>query len=219
MQKTDPLCRSEIVTAMRRVAAGALLALLCALPCAGAEQAQTSAASVATSHAALRQRVQALSSSFADVAGLRFFVFEASALLDRAEHENARNDASGFAAAAEHQALLLIERLEAARAHPESRPDAAFGVWQRTLLQSFSSDAMRPDLAQRLDALFASSSLSCSAPEVAIAYGYLVQARNAHAELGWRYADPYFRLTELHLTQADALAKTCVAGTVPVRAP
>lgn len=133
-----------------------------------------------------------------------YHLSKARAWLDMAQSEYHQGDASGTMSAAIGQAETLLDALD------NSQTD--FGM--DTPIQLPGSEAVRPDLLDKIAALKKHDKFSCGQRPAAEAEVYLVWAGHEFAESGMSHAESYLRNVENLIYDAQVAIENCAAAPV-----
>jgi len=132
---------------------------------------------------------------------------KAQCWMDVAFHEFTRNDRSRFWTGAMGEAGRLMSALEARQTPPADTP----------LVNGAAR--LRDDLWDRAGRLRQHAGFHCVEDKVACLEVHLVHAGNEFNQGGWRYSNPYIRIAEDMLGQAESDARACVPPVKPAPAP
>lgn len=156
---------------------------------------------------ALQRRAEKL--GFGELAGAEaYHLAKARAWLNLAISEYHEGDTSGTLAAAIGQAETLLDALE------NKQPNISID----TLVQLPGSEAVRPDLWNRIAALKKHDKFSCGQNRLAEAEVYLVWSGHEYIESGLKHAQSYVRNVEKLIYDARTAINDC-AGILAVAAP
>jgi outer membrane protein OmpA-like peptidoglycan-associated protein len=136
-----------------------------------------------------------------------YHLAKARTWLDLALSEHYDKDDTGIIPAAILQAENLLDALE----HKQT------DISMRMPLQTQGSEAVRPDLWDKIAALKKHEKFSCGQRPTAEAEVYLVWAGHEYAESGWSHAESYIRAVEDHIYAAQVAIDNCAS--VPAAAP
>lgn len=129
-----------------------------------------------------------------------YHLSKAQCWLDVSFHEYTRNDRSQFPQEALTESEKLIVAME----------NKASPISTQTPLVNGAA-RLRPDLWEKAVLLRQHSGFQCAQQKAACAEVELVHAGNEFNQQQWRHAKPYIQIAEDLLTEADALAASCVA--------
>jgi outer membrane protein OmpA-like peptidoglycan-associated protein len=129
-----------------------------------------------------------------------YHLAKARTWLDMAMSEYYDNDSSGVTAAAIAQAEALLGALEKKQAD----------ISMDTPLQFPGSEAVRPDLLDKIAALKKNEKFFCAQRPIAEAEVYLVWTGHEEYESGWSHAESYARNVEDLLYAAQTAIDNCV---------
>jgi outer membrane protein OmpA-like peptidoglycan-associated protein len=147
---------------------------------------------------------------FGELAGAdSYHLAKARAWLNMAASEYHQSDSSGTLAAAIMQAEALLEALE----------NRQGDIGMDTPLQVQGSEAVRPDLLNKIAALKKHDKFSCGQNLVAEAEVYLVWAGHEYVESGLTHAQSYTRNVENLIYEARAAIDTCAGKVAAVPPP
>jgi OOP family OmpA-OmpF porin len=146
--------------------------------------------------------------AFDDLDLNNYHLAKARTWLDLALSEYYDNDNSGIISAAIGQAETLMDALE------KKQTDIAMD----TPLQIPGSEAVRPDLLDKIGTLKKLEKFSCGQRPLAQAEVYLVWAGHEYAESGWSHAESYVRSVEDMIYTAQVAIDNC-AAILPPAAP
>lgn len=158
---------------------------------------------------ALQRRADTL--AFGDLGSDNYHLAKARAWLDLALSEYHEKDTSGIAVAAIEQAENFLSALE------KKQTDIAMSMPAQTA----GSEAVRPDLSEKINKLKSHDKFSCGQRPLAEAEVYLVWAGHEKAESGWSHAQSYARSAENLIYTAEVAIQNCatapaVVTTVPL---
>jgi OmpA-OmpF porin, OOP family len=125
--------------------------------------------------------------------------------LDLAYSEYYDSDNSGIVPAAIAQAETLLDALEKKQS----------GITLDTPVQLPGSEAVRPDLRDKIAALKKNRNFSCAQRPIAEAEVYLVWAGHEKSEEGWSHAESYLRGVENRIYEAQVAIDNCVKPVPP----
>lgn len=132
-----------------------------------------------------------------------YHLAKARTWLDFALSEYYVMDTSGVVSAAIEQTEALLDALEKKQADiPQDTP---------RILDS--SEAVRPDLWDKIAALKSHANFSCGQRQTAEAEVYLVWTGHDKGEYGWSHAEPYARTAESLVYEAQAAINKCAEAT------
>ena len=159
------------------------------------------------------QRIEALLRradilAFGGAVSSNYYLAKARTWLDLALSESYVLDSSEAISAAIEQAETLLDTLE--RKQTDMSMD--------TPAQISGSEAVRPDLWDRIAALKSHATFSCGQRQIAEAEVYLVWTGHEKAEYGWSHAESYARIAENRITEAQEAIDNCAdaPAAVPV---
>jgi OOP family OmpA-OmpF porin len=152
---------------------------------------------------ALQRRAENL--SFNGLDSNDYHLAKARTWLDLAYSEYYDSDDSGIVPAAIAQAETLLDALEKKQA----------SITMDTPVQVPGSEAVRPDLLDKIAALKKDKNFSCAQRPIAEAEVYLVWAGHEKSEEGWSHAESYLRGTEDRIYQAKVAIDNCVKPAPP----
>jgi len=133
-----------------------------------------------------------------------YYLAKARTWLDLATSEYYDKDKSGIVSAAIGQAEPLIDALEKKQT----------GISKDTPLQITGSEAVRPDLLDRISTLKKHERFSCAQRPIAEAEVYLVWSGHEYFESGQSHAESYMRNVENLINDAQVAIDNCATGPV-----
>jgi OmpA-OmpF porin, OOP family len=151
----------------------------------------------------LQRRAEKL--AFDGLGSNNYHLAKARTWLDMALNEYYDNDNSGIVPAAITQAANLLDALE----------NKQTNITMETPLQVQGSEAVRPDLLDKISALKKHEKFSCAQRPIAEAEVYLVWAGHEKFESGWSHAESYVRSTEDRIHAAQVAIDNCPAISPP----
>jgi OmpA-OmpF porin, OOP family len=134
-----------------------------------------------------------------------YHLAKARTWLDLAYSEYYDSDDSGIVPAAIAQAETLLDALEKKQAD----------ITMETPVQVPGSEAVRPDLLDKIAALKKNKNFSCAQRPIAEAEVYLVWAGHEKSEEGWSHAESYVRGAEDRIYEAQVAIDNCVKPAPP----
>ena len=149
---------------------------------------------------ALQRRADTL--AFGDLGSDNYHLAKARAWLDLALSEYHEKDTTGITVAAIEQAESLLGALE------KKQTDIAMGMPAQTP----GSEAVRPDLSEKINKLKSHEKFSCGQRPLAEAEVYLIWTGHEKAESGWSHAQSYARSTENLIYAAEVAIQNCATA-------
>ena len=148
----------------------------------------------------LQRRADTL--AFGDLGSDNYHLAKARAWLDLALSEYHEKDTTGVAVAAIEQAESLLGALE------KKQTDIAMNMPAQTP----GSEAVRPDLSEKISKLKSHEKFSCGQRPIAEAEVYLVWTGHEKAESGWSHAQSYARSAENLVYNAEVAIQNCATA-------
>jgi len=140
--------------------------------------------------------------AFGDPGADNYYLAKARTWIDLALSEYHENEGNGIIPAAIEQAEPLLDALEQKQAN----------ISMGTPVQVTGSEAVRPDLWNRIAALKKHEKFSCGQRPIAEAEVHLVWAGHEKLESSWAHAQSYARSAEDLLKEAQASINKCAAA-------
>jgi len=157
----------------------------------------------------LQRRADAL--AFGELGSDNYHLAKARAWLHLATSEYHEKDTSGALEAAVDQAKALLDALESKQTGAAINMD--------TPLQIPGSEAVRPDLLEKIAVLKKHGKFSCGQRQAAEAEVYLVWAGHEFYEQGLSHAESYLRSVENLVYEAQVAIDNCGSAPPVVQAP
>ncbi|TAN82728.1 MAG: OmpA family protein [Gallionella sp.] len=146
--------------------------------------------------------------AFGELGSNDYYLAKARAWLDFALSEYHQKDGGGIVPAAIAQAETLLDALD------KKQTDIAMDTPAR--LQG--SEAVRPDLWDKIGALKGNAKFSCGQRQIAEAEVHLVWSGHKKAGYGWSHAQSYARSAEDLIYEAQVAIKNCASQADETRA-
>ena len=137
--------------------------------------------------------------AFGEIGSNNYHLAKARTWLDLALGEYYENEGTGIVPSAIQQAESLLDALEKKQT----------GIGMDTPMQLPGSEAVRPDLWDKIAALKKNDKFSCGQRPTAEAEVHLVWAGHEKLESGWEYAQSYARNAEDLIYEAQAAINAC----------
>lgn len=136
-----------------------------------------------------------------------YHLAKAQCWLDVSFHEYTRNDRSDFPQAALTESEKLVVGMEQNVSPLPTDTPLVNGAAR-----------LREDLWQRLGGLHGTPGFACAQQAIACGEVELVHAGNEFNQQQWRHSKPYIQIAEELVTDAEALARQCLAAAAPADA-